>query len=308
MAERADDEWNARIWMVRAKDGREAPEPVSLTKIRRGVELGKLHVDMEIAQVDTDTWEPIAAVLARYAAARADESALFGALSSEVMTSVLPSHTEPAPWPPLPAPTSRAVPAPATALAPAAVPSPDPASAPAPAPALAAAPTAPRLEVAWSDRLERVARSTLWLSMAAAVLIVPIAYVRQRRAEAELQEELRKTKDLFAEETKERASKKVLVLKVASMGPMLSGLVKSEGHVWFTNVSPRAGVVCLLGVATNPTTQASVTSIATCHEVGAYASKVHMTMDFAGRELDEICAKVACTLAVKDAPQGAGAE
>lgn len=51
MAQRAEDEWNARVWRVRAKDGRQAPEPVSLTKIRRGVELGKLHVDMEIAQV-----------------------------------------------------------------------------------------------------------------------------------------------------------------------------------------------------------------------------------------------------------------
>ena len=55
MGQRTDDEWNARVWRVRAKDGRQAPEPVSLTKIRRGVELGKLHVDMEIAQLDSET-------------------------------------------------------------------------------------------------------------------------------------------------------------------------------------------------------------------------------------------------------------
>lgn len=301
MGQRADDEWNARVWRVRAKDGRQAPEPVSLTKIRRGVELGKLHVDMEIAQVDSDTWETISSVLSRHSPPRADESALFGALTPDVMTSVLastvPSATPHAGLPPIPSPPVRA-PGPST-TPPSATPALTPGATPAPPPARRA------LDMAWFDRVEKVARSALWLAIASACVIVPVAYVKSRRAEADLREELRGAAERLAEASKEKPPKPVPVLKIASMGRTISGLAKSEGHVVFTNASPRAGVLCLVGVATNPTTQATVTSLAACHEVSAYASAVHMTVLFPGREIEETCAKAPCTLTFNDAPQGA---
>jgi hypothetical protein len=308
MGQRADDDWNARVWRVRAKDGRQAPEPVSLTKIRRGVELGKLHVDMEIAQIDSDTWETISSVLSRHSPPRADESALFGALTPDVMTSVLattvPSAAPHAPLPPIPSPPVRAQ------ASPSAAPTPDPTpTGPTHAGPTRAGPTPtparPALDMAWFDRVEKVARSALWLAIASACVIVPVAYVKHRRAEADLREELRGATERLAEAAKEKPPKAVPVLRVASMGRTISGLSKTEGHVVFTNASPRAGVLCLVGVATNPTTQATVTSLAACHEVGAYASAVHMTVLFPGREIEETCAKAPCTLAFNDAPQPA---
>lgn len=308
MGQRTDDEWNARVWRVRAKDGRQAPEPVSLTKIRRGVELGKLHVDMEIAQLDSDTWETISAVLSRYSPPRADESALFGALTPDVMTSVLattaPSATPHAPLPPIPSPPVRATapgpgatsPSGATPASAAAAPSATPPS---------ATPAHRALDMAWFDRVEKVARSALWLAIASACVIVPVAYVKHRRAEAELREELRDAAARLAEASKEKPPKTAPVLKLAAMGRTLSALAKTEGHVVFTNASPRAGVLCVVGIATNPTTQATVTSLAACHEVGAYASAVHMTVLFSSHEVEETCAKAACTLTFKDAPQPA---
>ena len=312
MGQRTDDEWNARVWRVRAKDGRQAPEPVSLTKIRRGVELGKLHVDMEIAQLDSETWETISAVLSRYSPPRADESALFGALTPEVMTSVLattvPSATPHAPLPPIPSPPVRASATGPSAASPTPAPS-APAASPTPAPsatpAASSVPARSALDMAWFDRVEKVARSALWLAIASACVIVPLAYVKHRRAEASLREELRVAAERLAEANKEKPPKAAPVLHLASMGRTLAVLSKGEGHVLFTNASPRAGVLCVVGVATNPTTQAAITSLAACHDVGAYASAVHMTVLFSGHEMDETCAKAACTLTFKDAPQPA---
>lgn len=307
MGQRTDDEWNARVWRVRAKDGRQAPEPVSLTKIRRGVELGKLHVDMEIAQLDSDTWETISSVLSRHSPPRADESALFGALTPDVMTSVLastiPSATPHAPLPPIPSPPVRApAPGPSATPAPSAT---NASAAPAPSATPMPAPARRALDMAWFDRVEKVARSALWLAIASACVIVPVAYVKHRRAEAELREELRGAAERLAEASKEKPPKAAPVLKLASMGRTISALAKTEGHVVFTNASPRAGALCLVGVATNPTTQATVTSLAACHEVGAYASAVHMTVLFSSHEIEETCAKAPCTLTFKDAPQPA---
>ncbi len=145
-----------------------------------------------------------------------------------------------------------------------------------------------------------MARSVLWLSIASMCVLVSVAYVKHQRAELELREALRHAADQLAE-LKQKPPKPAQVLTLASMGATVSGLSKSEGHVWFTNASPRVGVVCLVGVATNPATQATAQSLPACHEVGAYASAVHVTFMFAGRELDDVCGKVACTFGAKDA-------
>jgi hypothetical protein len=108
----AESDADARVWMVRSTDGREAPEPVSLAKIRRGIHLGKLTMDMEVSRIGSHKWEPILALIARYEPVpRADESAPFSALSGDVNP---PSAHAPAPVAPVglhrgnnPAPGSR---------------------------------------------------------------------------------------------------------------------------------------------------------------------------------------------------------
>jgi hypothetical protein len=121
-----------------------------------------------------------------------------------------------------------------------------------------------------------------------------------------LREELSKAEAQFAADlAKERAPKPTAILPFASFGTALSmlSMTKAEGHTWFTNVSPRAGVVCLEGIAKNPTTQRSTTSLPSCAPVGPYASDVHVSFMFAGRDLEEICPKAACDFSVKDAPE-----
>jgi hypothetical protein len=79
-------------------------------------------------------------------------------------------------------------------------------------------------------------------------------------------------------------------------------LSNATGQLWFTNVSPRVGFVCVRGVATNPTTQKTSQSLPACQEVGAYASTVRMTVMFAGGELANVCQKSQCDLRVEDVP------
>ena len=62
------------------------------------------------------------------------------------------------------------------------------------------------------------------------------------------------------------------------------------------------GIVCLMGVATNPTTQRTTRSLAACAPVTPYASEVHVKFLFAGAELEDVCPKSSCAFAVKDAP------
>lgn len=277
-----------RVWMVRSTDGREASEPVSLAKIRRGLHLGKLSMDMEVARVGTDAWEPILALIARHEPVpRADESAPFSALSGEVSPPAVP---------PAPPPSARVV-----TNAPAAFASSQSTAAREPSKADKGTSDMPLI-----DRIEKGARAALWLTLALMFLGTPLAYVSQHRTEAALREQLANAEAQFAADlAKERAPKPTAVLPFASFGTALSllSLTKAEGHTWFTNVSPRAGVVCLEGIAKNPTTQRSTTSLPSCAPVAPYASDVHVSFMFAGRDLEEICPKASCDFSVKDAPE-----
>ena len=95
-------------------------------------------------------------------------------------------------------------------------------------------------------------------------------------------------------------------LKLDSLRPVMSGLVvpQSIGKVWFTNASPRVGVVCVQGTAVNEKTRQAVKSLPACAPVAAYASAVNMEVMFAGRELAPVCPDSnACRLVVDDAPE-----
>jgi hypothetical protein len=152
----------------------------------------------------------------------------------------------------------------------------------------------------WIDRLEKLGRLLLWLAIASAMVILPVAFTRHGREQEKLREALQNAEAQLADALK---PKKPDRLTFKSMGMFLSALnrTNSNGEVWFTNLSPQAGVVCLQGAVANPDTKAITTSLAACREVGAYASEVHMTMMFAGKNLADTCGKSACQLMVMDA-------
>ena len=164
----------------------------------------------------------------------------------------------------------------------------------------------------WIDRIEKTARLILWLAIASACVIVPIAYVNQKRAETKaevnLQESVKRAEAKVEELEKKNKSHR---LPFASMGAYLSSFNYSaaQGSMWFTNVSARAGTVCVIGTAqdasVNPDFERSKISesIPACQEVAAYASAVHMSLMFAGGDLNAACPKSNCRLTLKDAPE-----
>jgi len=153
--------------------------------------------------------------------------------------------------------------------------------------------------MSWIDRLEKLGRFFLWLSIVAVLIGVPVSYASQHRAEAQLKEALVKAEAQLAEAIKPKAPERLLL---KSMGDALTGLNRRDatGEVWFTNASPRSGVVCISGIAMNPDTKASTMSLPACQEVHAYSSAVHMTVMFAGRSLEEVCGKDRCDLHISE--------
>jgi hypothetical protein len=155
--------------------------------------------------------------------------------------------------------------------------------------------------MAWIDRFEKLGRLLLWLTLSMVLVALPVAFAKRHRGEQKLAEALQKAEANLAEALK---PKKPARLALGSMGAFLSSLNQSAatGHLWFTNVSPRSGVVCVHGVAGDPATRRVSTSLPACQEVGAYASAVHMTVMFAGGDLAEACGKTACPLTFTEAP------
>jgi hypothetical protein len=158
----------------------------------------------------------------------------------------------------------------------------------------------------WIDRGEKIARLLLWLALAAAMLIAPIEYIKQRRFEAEVRESVRR-EDLerarrekaAAEAAKAQTEKSI---RMSPSGAQLMLLDGSTGRLWFSNVSSRAGVVCVVGIATNPTTKASTESLPACKAITAYATNVEIAVMFAGGELRSVCQGVNCSLRFEDVP------
>lgn len=156
------------------------------------------------------------------------------------------------------------------------------------------------------EKLEHGGRLVLWLSLASAVMLAPIMYIRQRGVESQLaetarQEELAKAKE--AEKAAQRSDR----LSFASMGPVIRALNASTavGELWFSNVSPRSGVVCVAGIATNPSSGEKTESLATCKQVPAYATNVEMQVMFAGGVIAPLCKGVTCSFTLREVPDSA---
>lgn len=156
----------------------------------------------------------------------------------------------------------------------------------------------------WVDRIEKVGRVVLWLTLASAVVLVPITYIKQRSAETQLAEAARKEALSEAKRAKdEEAARKPARLTLDSMGTAIRALDtgRARANVWFSNVSARSGFVCVTGVVTNPTTSADTESLSTCKSVEAYASNVEIPLMFAGANLEEVCRGGGCKLTLKEA-------
>jgi hypothetical protein len=151
----------------------------------------------------------------------------------------------------------------------------------------------------WFDRIEKVGRFVLWLSLASAVVLMPLTYINFKRS-AELQQEE------SAREAARKASEppKDNRLRLDSMGSIMTALnvPAATGRVWFSNVSSRTGIVCIVGTATNPNTNMTTDSLPSCKQISSYATGVEMQMMFADRDVAEICKATSCRLSIKDVP------
>jgi hypothetical protein len=149
----------------------------------------------------------------------------------------------------------------------------------------------------WIDRLEKVGRLVLWLTLASAVVLVPLAYINLRRS-AELEEAGRQAARLAAEQSGTKENR----LLLSSMGSIMTSLnvSTSTGRVWFSNVSARTGIVCVLGSAKNSNTNMTSESLPSCKEIPPYASNVAIEMMFAGSDVQAVCKQVSCSLEVRD--------
>ena len=156
----------------------------------------------------------------------------------------------------------------------------------------------------WIDRLEKLGRLLLWLSLVLVLLGVPISYARQHRTESELRESLRKAEEKLAEALKPKKPEK---LSIASMQAIRSfDQQAARGEVFFTNVSSRSGMLCIVGEARNPNTKEQSPSLAVCHEVQPYESVVHLNLMFAGGSLAQVCGKDRCDMHIEDVPENEG--
>jgi hypothetical protein len=154
------------------------------------------------------------------------------------------------------------------------------------------------------DLLEKLGRLVLWLALASACVLAPITYIRLQREERTLQESERKEVEAREKAEKERElAEKHPRLSLKSMGMYMGSLQASDaqGRFWFTNVSPRSGALCVVGVATNPNSRSISTSLPACEQVGPYSSVMIKAM-FAGSDLNSVCKGVTCEFGAQEAP------
>lgn len=158
----------------------------------------------------------------------------------------------------------------------------------------------------WINRLEKLGRLLLWLALAATVVLVPIGLVKERQTEADtlarVKEATREWEQKF-EALERSAADKTFRIPFNSIqnGLSLLNTENATGQLWFTNVSPRGGYVCVTGEAKNTSSLVVTESLPACAEVPPFASAVHMTVMFAGRDLTELCKTAACSFRMKEA-------
>jgi hypothetical protein len=154
------------------------------------------------------------------------------------------------------------------------------------------------------DRIEKIGRFILWLSIASAWVILPIAYFGQKRAEtkaeAELQDAVKKAETKVEELEKGSKPKRIAL---ASIGPYLAGLNYStaQGNLWLSNVSAHGGIICVVAMAQDPDVSIKIAeSLPACQEVASYASAVHISLMFGGGDLATACPKSNCRITFKE--------
>jgi len=163
------------------------------------------------------------------------------------------------------------------------------------------------MRMGWIEKIERGARVLLWLALAAAVVIVPVEYVSHKRDETRAEEDLRdavKKAEAKADDLEKAKTTKPRIA-LASLGTFLSGInyTKAQGNLFFTNVSMRSGVLCVIGVAQNPESKETAESLAACQELTPYASAVHVAAEFGASDLTNTCPKSNCLLTFREAPE-----
>ena len=156
------------------------------------------------------------------------------------------------------------------------------------------------------DKLEKIGRLVLWFTLASGCMLVVLGLATWQSetasASASLLAATKREKEQLEKELANPKPPASHRLALQSTGRAMRALDvdDAKGMLWFTNVSPRSGVVCVTGVATNPTTQTSE-SLPTCEAVTPYA-EVHMKMMFAGGELRNVCKGVQCDFRLRDEP------
>jgi hypothetical protein len=153
------------------------------------------------------------------------------------------------------------------------------------------------------DRLEKTGRLVLWFTLAAACMLVVLGYAKQQESLMSAAASLHAAEQHRTEAKQKEEERGPTRLTIKSMGSAFSSFNedRATGEVWFTNVSPRSGVVCVVGVATNPNTQQSQHSLASCEAVTPYAT-VKMKVMFAGGDLDTVCKGAKCAFQILDEP------
>lgn len=143
-----------------------------------------------------------------------------------------------------------------------------------------------------TEKVERIARTALWITLALVFIAIPIGVAKSQSGEsavrAEMKAELKKAEYKIAELTKPKEPE---LFPVSALGMHLTGLRYSvaEGEILFTNTTAKAGMLCLKGIAKNLKSEATSESIATCREVKPYDSNVRMVFSFGGGDLHKVC-------------------
>jgi len=151
------------------------------------------------------------------------------------------------------------------------------------------------------DNIEKLLRCVLWLAIASVLVLAPLSYIHMREAEVAVADSLRKAKDDAEHNTESAKSRR---MSIGALGTFMTGLDlnQQEGHVTVTNVSPRAGILCLYGIARVRASVASSTSIPACRFIEPYASNEHLSVTFP-HDVADLCSKASCDFEVRDAPE-----
>ena len=152
----------------------------------------------------------------------------------------------------------------------------------------------------WPETAEKTTRAILWVTLSSVFVLVPITVIGMSKTEAQLKEDAKKAEERIAELSKPPKVDR-FALKGAGAAMTALNVSEAEGRLFFTNVSPRSGVLCVHGVATNPVTSEKNESLSTCEHVQPYAT-VTIKVMFAGTALREACKNATCRLTFEETP------